>query len=732
MTRLRFGIGTRLVLGFGFMLLLMLILTWVSIAQVNALNADLTQINTVNSVKQRFAINFRGSVHDRAIGIRDVVLVSAEQRPQVVATIRALAEDYALNEAAMNEMVNGPTGASDAERRMLDEIAAIQARANPLVNQVINDQATGRIAASYEALAEVRPLFVDWLAAINAFIDYQEELNRTIGAQVQQAAANFQTLALTALAGALILALGAAYVVSRSITAPLARLSRAMREMAKGDYASAMPRMDSSDEIGDMAKTVNVFRENGLKVAELSRLEADRIAAAIDAKGQIDAISKAQAVVEFEPDGTIITANANFCAVMEYQLDEIRGRHHRMFCAPEYAQSGEHTQFWARLAAGEHQVLELQRFGKSGREVWIQASYNPIFGSDGEVYKVVKFAIDVTGRKAAVNLLREGLAKLAEGDLTSRIDTAFIVELEDLRKAFNGSVERFTHIVRNLRSTSATLRTATGEILSGANDLSARTSRQAATIEQTSAIIARLAGAVVENAQLAEDASVVAQTSSVEAQDGATMMAETTNAMERIIQSSTRVADIIGVIDQIAFQTNLLALNASVEAARAGEAGKSFAVVAGEVRTLSQSVARSSQEVKGLIQQSSQEVKNGTRLVSATSATLLNLLEGTKDTAQRLQSIALQNREQASAIKGVSAAVREMEVMTQHNGALVEETNAAIEQTEAQAGDLDRAVSIFRLGDEVIAVPQRRATGGEARQNWIQGNTALDPDWQNF
>lgn len=199
---LHFGIGTRLGIGFGFLVLLMLLLTQLSVSNVNEINTDLGKINDVNSVKQRFAINFRGSVHDRAIAIRDVTIVETnEERKAAVDLIAKLAETYAANEVKMKEMV--ATGASDQEKTILAEIADIQAKTNPLVAQIVALEDKGDKAPAKKILLEqARPLFVSWLGAINKFIDYQEALNKSVGGEVRGIASGFQTMALGSLGGA--------------------------------------------------------------------------------------------------------------------------------------------------------------------------------------------------------------------------------------------------------------------------------------------------------------------------------------------------------------------------------------------------------------------------------------------------------------------------------------------------------------------------------------------------
>ncbi|WP_291396779.1 methyl-accepting chemotaxis protein [Devosia sp.] len=448
--------------------------------------------------------------------------------------------------------------------------------------------------------------------------------------------------------------------------------------------------------------TYNPVFDRGGKLVKVVKLASDVTSQKLvsaDAQGQLAAISRSQAVIEFTVTGEILSANENFCAALGYHIDEIRGRHHRMFVEPGYASSSEYRDFWDRLGRGEFHSAEYKRIGKGGREVWIQASYNPIFDPDGKPYKVVKYATDITGRKSAVNMLGAGLARLAEGDLTAAIDTRFVGELEEVRIAFNETVGRFSRIVGRLRQTSRSLKTATGEILSGANDLAERTTRQAAAIEETSAAMAQLSSTVAGNAKRAETASTKSKAQSAAAEQAGQVMFDANAAMERISASSASISRIIALIDDIAFQTNLLALNASVEAARAGDAGKGFAVVAVEVRRLAQSAAGASKEVKALIERSAHEVASGSDLVSEAASRLKGMLAELRENTDLINGIAQASQEQSIAISQVSTAMRQMDEMTQHNAALVEQTNAAIEQTEAQATELDRIVEVFVVSD---------------------------------
>ena len=343
------------------------------------------------------------------------------------------------------------------------------------------------------------------------------------------------------------------------------------------------------------------------------------------------------------------------------------------------------------------------------------------------------------------------LSAVANTDLTDRVTGEYQGAFLRLKQGTNAVADKLAEIVGKLKSTSGSLKLATSEILSGANDLSERTTKQAATIEQTSATMEELAQTVTLNAQRADEASTVAATVTRTAEEGGQVMTAANAAMERITASSGKISNITGLIDDIAFQTNLLALNASVEAARAGEAGKGFAVVAVEVRRLAQSAAAASAEIKGLIEQSGTEVSGGSKLVADAAQKLTDMLHAARSSSELMDGIAKGSRAQASAIEEVSTAVRQMDEMTQHNAALVEEINAAIEQTESQASDLDTIVDVFALADEAGSpAPSSRAapaaapakpSGVRAMQAKVKqatksyltrGNAALQQDWSEF
>jgi methyl-accepting chemotaxis protein len=499
-----------------------------------------------------------------------------------------------------------------------------------------------------------------------------------------------------------------AFGLSRLLTRPIPQLSNAMETIAEGDLDLAVPFRDRRNEIGAMARAVDIFRRNGLEKAALDAQARQHLAEVADHTGQLEAISRSQMVVEFTLEGIVTRANDNFLALLGYQAPEVIGRPNALFLFDVDPSTMNYRQFWIDLAGGAFKTGEYRRRTRDGGEVWIQSTFTPIADAEGKPYKVVQFASDVTDRKKSVAAIGAGLKRLAEGDLTGIISKPFPDEFDDLRIALNGTIERFSDVVGQLQTTARSLRVAGGELLSGANDLSDRTTRQAATIEQTSAAMEALADTVGENAGRAEDAAKKAEAVSGVAAASGAYMGQATEAMERITQSSARISNIIGLIDDIAFQTNLLALNASVEAARAGEAGKGFAVVAVEVRRLAQSAAQASADVKALVEQSGVEVKGGAGLVAAAGDQLANMLAVVEENSSLVRAIARACREQAASIGEVTASMRLLDEVTQHNAALVEETHAAIEQTEAQTHTLDQIVAIFHVHEPPLA-PARAA-----------------------
>ncbi|MGE0679653.1 MAG: methyl-accepting chemotaxis protein [Candidatus Binatia bacterium] len=705
-----------------------------------------------------------------------------------------------------------------------------------------------------------------------------------------------------------------------------------------------------------------------------------------DYMGQIAAINKSQAVIEFELDGTIITANENFLRTVGYSLDEIKGKHHSMFADETYKHSAEYKEFWAKLNRGEYDAGEYKRCGKGGKEVWIQASYNPITDSNGKPFKVVKYATDVTAQvkmraemvgmksmnenspinimfadrdfkiqymnpastrtlktleqflpikaeqmigqtidifhknpahqrgiladpknlphraviqvgpekldllvsaiydhnqnylgamvtwevvtqklktetemarmmsmneNSPINIMfadrdfkiqymnpastrtlrtleqflpvkadqmigqsidifhknpahqrgiladpknlphkaiiqvgpekldllvsaiydhnqnylgamvtwdvvtekitadeevkrlvkagiegrlteranierftgsfrellnginqmldaivapvQEGvqvLDALASNDLTKRVSGAYQGDHELMKTSINNSIENLARMVEQIRLASDNIAQGSGDISAGNEDLSQRMEEQASSLEETAASMEEMTSTVKQNADNAKQANQLSLQAREVAEKGGSVVEKAVMSMEEINNSSKKIADIIGVIDEIAFQTNLLALNAAVEAARAGEQGRGFAVVAAEVRNLAQRSAGAAKEIKNLIQDSGQKVQEGSKLVNQSGASLEEIVSSVKRVSDIIAEISAASQEQSAGIEQVNKAVMQLDQITQQNAALVEETSAASQSMNEQSQGLKTMVMRLKLDEE--------------------------------
>jgi methyl-accepting chemotaxis protein len=488
---------------------------------------------------------------------------------------------------------------------------------------------------------------------------------------------------------------------------------------------------------------------------------------AADYEGQIAAIGKSQAVIEFTLDGTIVHANENFLKTLDYTLEEVKGRHHSMFAEASYRQSPEYRAFWDKLGRGEYDAGQYKRIGKNNKEVWIQASYNPILDANGKPFKVVKYATDITAQvladrmmKMAVQQTQEVLSAAKENDLTQRIPLEGKAgEIATLCTGINNLLDTMVTVIADIKTASREVSNASAEISASTTDLSQRTEEQAASLEETSASMEEISSTVKKNAENAQQANQFTTDTRSVAERGGAVVGNAVNAMARIEESSRKISDIIGVIDEIARQTNLLALNAAVEAARAGEAGRGFAVVATEVRSLAQRSSQAAKDIKDLITNSSGQVKEGVDLVNRTGASLQEIVDSIKKVADIVADIANASAEQATGIEEVNKALTQMDEVTQQNSALVEENAATAKTLETQAGAMDQRVGVFRLDESATvhtprlaapaprapaaalkrpapakAAPKRAASGGPVGRMQTALATAVraDADWKEF
>ncbi|SOC45807.1 methyl-accepting chemotaxis sensory transducer with Pas/Pac sensor [Rhizobium subbaraonis] len=491
-------------------------------------------------------------------------------------------------------------------------------------------------------------------------------------------------------------------------------------KLARGEYDQCQyqRRAKNGQEIWIEASYNPVFRRG--KPYKVVKIATDITAIkrkSVEDEGKLEALSRAQAMIEFSPDGRILRANENFLAALGYDAEEIVGQHHSMFCEEGYALSREYREFWEELRAGRFSTGQFMRLAKGGRRVFIQASYNPIIDEKGRVCKVVKFALDVTERMHAVEELGAALERLSQCNIRITLDQPFVGEFERLRRDFNKSIGEFQKTLVNVLGQTGDLSRSSREVREASELLAERSREQAAALEETSVALGEITRTVHSSTENTKETRQLVQRARASTAASTEVVQQTVDAMQRIETASREISQIIGVIDEIAFQTNLLALNAGVEAARAGDAGKGFAVVAQEVRELAQRSANAAKEIKTLINNSGAGVLEGVRLVGKTGEALKQIDVLVKDIDGNVDNIAKAADEQTTGLNDISKAVNRLDQMTQQNAAMSARTTA-ISSTLAQGADaLAQLVSLFKLNRRAV----QREDGSSVKSDYAAG-----------
>ncbi|MFM9845495.1 MAG: methyl-accepting chemotaxis protein [Dongiaceae bacterium] len=512
--------------------------------------------------------------------------------------------------------------------------------------------------------------------------------------------------------------------IGRGLARPLVAMTAVMSRLAGGDAKVAIPALQRRDEIGDMARSLSIIRDTGLRAL----------------RAQTALNQTASVVFMADRDGQIIYANK---AAERYFT-----AHMREFAEaiPDFAAGNLIGQPLSRLYAAAPQANSNDGFGTARITIGarnVDVAANPVVSESGDrigtvvewadcteklamqadVQSLIKAAvagdlsrrIDTSGKSGFMLRLADGinswaatvsaafadvqrlLAALAGGDLTARIANELHGDLRRVREDANGTMDRLSVMVGRTVDGVAAIRSATAQLAAGAADLSERTEEQVASLEEASASIREISATVRQNAQNATIASELAGVTLKAAEAGGGVARDTAAAMGGLVETSTQVASIVDVIEEIAFQTNLLALNAAVEAARAGEAGRGFAVVATEVRSLAQRSAQALKDVRKLIAQSGTQVSRGAALLDKTGATLTEIVTAVKRVTEIVNAIASANQEQTAGIEQVEDAIAQMENLSQRNASLVEESTAALASVNEQAGRLAELVGVFRV-----------------------------------
>ncbi|CRD50287.1 methyl-accepting chemotaxis protein [Stenotrophomonas maltophilia] len=741
-------IARKLAVGFTLTTLMTVVLGAFALVRLSEANAQLSAMasNDIPSVQ------YLGEVRSQLGEFRtyELAQLSMLDQPEKVADYNKRMDDTA---AVVREQLAAyaklPAGAKEREL-----YRAVQADVDGYfaANAKLREAATAGdgVVARQISDDQSRPLRRKAFEDLKALGAYSSSLMQ---GKIDNANATHRNSMLAIIAAVVLLVVVAAtlaVVISRAVTGPLGKAVTAIQAVARGDL-SVTTQSTGKDEAGrmlaataDMTAMLRRFSEQTQLMAQMHagpdishRIPEDfpgvygQLASGINTVifEHLDAIVDAievlnqYAIGNLAPDARRLPGSR---AILHESMDAAK--------ASLLAINTQIQQLASAAAAGDFsQRGDAQRFDHDFR-VMIEQLNSMMQVADGNLGQ-----------------LSQLLQSIAAGDLTARMDGQFNGVFARMRDDANTTVTQLTQIVGQIQASASSITLAAGEIASGNSDLSRRTEQQAANLEETAASMEELTSTVRQNAEHARQANQLAIGAHGVASQGGEVVGQVVTTMSAIEASSKKIAEIISVIDGIAFQTNILALNAAVEAARAGEQGRGFAVVASEVRTLAQRSAAAAKEIKGLIDDSVGKVAEGSSLVHQAGSTMGEIVASVQRVTDIMAEISAASQEQSAGIEQVNQTVVQMDETTQQNAALVEEATAAARAMEDQAVQLGEAVARFRLASQgVAAAPARLANAPQPRQvaaalpvtkaaptrplraSAAQPALAAEGDWQEF
>ncbi|WP_045758271.1 methyl-accepting chemotaxis protein [Xanthomonas albilineans] len=731
----RYNVGVRLATAFGILILLSCTLVVAGLITLFQARGRLDSIVNRNIAAMRASSEMLNASSVVAINIRNIVLpTSQEDNIRFSKVIDQQRARYLAARKRMSEISSDAQGLAKAEE--IDRMRAMSVEVN---NRVID---LGMHDKPKEALdlmmAKAAPLTQKWQESIAVYADLQAKRSSDAYAEASESMDRGRNLLIVG--GALVVLVSSllAWLITRSLTVPLNRATRAAEAIASGKLDNDV-RTEAKDETGRLLIAMDGMQQQlrsliGAQLEMAKRHDAGEVSHRIDAQ-------------TFPGDYGRMAAETNALVsshlAVKTKLAQIMGR---------YA-IGDLSQDMDRLP-GEEAVLSktmdevkanLSAMNGQIKQLAYSAAHGD-FAARGDAerfqydFRVMVESLNQLMSTADGNLqsLSALLQAIAAGDLTARMRGEFHGVFAQMRDDANATAEQLASIVGRIKQSAGSINAAASEIATGNDDLSQRTEQQAASLEETAASMEELTSTVKQNAENARQANQLAVGAASVASQGGAVVGQVVQTMTGIEVASKKIADIISVIDGIAFQTNILALNAAVEAARAGEQGRGFAVVATEVRTLAQRSANAAKEIKGLIDDSVTRVAEGSLLVDQAGKTMQEIVSSVQRVTDIMGEISAASQEQSAGIEQVNQTVTQMDESTQQNAALVEEATAAARSMEQQAVELSQAVALFKL-DASAALPPRQGrasvvkpVAASARRAWPVAAAVLEKNWQEF
>ena len=745
-------IAPKLLLAFGVVIVLMIALTAFAYRGLSALNSATTDIADRGMVQLSQALDLRSSLGDyRLQTFRLVVRTSAESRELAKTEAESVALTFDDGLTFPGEMA---TQARSTE--LLDTIRADWTAYRESTASVIEAYEMGFTEEALDMfLAENREAYDKVANGIAELVSHRLERATQMRDDADAAFKQARTLTFTALGIALVLAILLALLIARAIASGLNSAVGVAKAVAGGKLDNAID-VSRKDEIGELLSSLKTMQTDlG------ARIEADRVIAAENLRIRNALDSGTTGVMLADNDRNLIYTNRSLVELLDRYADDVRSvfpdfdsanligtsidrfhakpEHHaamlaelktthradirlgnasfRLTANPIFNEAGERL---GTMVDWTDRTIELavERELQEVVEATSRGDFSKAIAEDGKQGFFLKLATSLNagfaGTRTTLAEIGRVMGLVAQGDLTARMQGHYEGQFAEIRDSIEGSVTQLRTLIGQIQQSAAQINTASSEIAAGNQDLSARTEQQAANLEETAASMEELTATVKQNADSARQANQLASGAAKVAEQGGEVVGRVVTTMSGIESSSKRVADIISVIDGIAFQTNILALNAAVEAARAGEQGRGFAVVAAEVRSLAQRSANAAKEIKELIEESVTKVGEGSQLVNQAGATMAEIVGSVKRVTDIMAEISAASAEQSTGIEQVNQTITQMDETTQQNAALVEEATAAARSMEDQAQQLAEAVGRFIIA-EAVAAPEAKIESRGAR-----------------